>query len=120
MSKGKTIQDNIYSSFTFGKEEFLEYRRNVRKGTGYWKGEYGNMQALPIEERWSARFFEPKDVFKNLDLDSAIVFETDTFHNITSWEEYLSYMSSDYAREIVKPPSDMFSYKEFNSVAVDN
>jgi hypothetical protein len=120
VSEGKTVQDNIYSSFTFGKEEFLQYRRNVRKGTGKWKGEYGNMEALPIEERWSARFFEPKDVFKDLDLESATLLETKTFYNITSWEEYLTYMRSDYAREIVKPPSDMFSYKEFNPVAVDN
>ena len=118
--QGKTVQDNIYSSFTFGKEEFLEYRRNVRKGTGKWKGEYGNMEALPIEERWSARFFEPKDVFQNLDLDSAVLLKTESFHNITTWDEYLAYMKSDYALEIVKPPSDMFSYKEFNPVAVDN
>ena len=37
MHNNQTVQDNLYSSFTFGKDEFVKYRRNVRKGTGRWK-----------------------------------------------------------------------------------
>jgi len=117
MSEEKTIQDNIYTSFTFGKDEFIKYRRNVRKGTGQWKGDYGNMKKLPLEDRWSARFFEPKDVFTDLDLEDSCVLQTETFFNITDWSEYHSYMKSDYSMEIVKPPEDLFSYKEFHGVA---
>tara|TARA_R100000426_G_scaffold87100_3_gene70353 strand:+ start:330 stop:1109 length:780 start_codon:yes stop_codon:yes gene_type:complete len=112
----KTVQDNYYTSFTFGKEEFIKFRRNVRKGTGKFKGDYGNMKALPIEERWSARFFEPKDVFNNLDLDAANLLCVKDFFNITSWNEYRDYMVSDYCEQIEKPPKDLFSYKEFNRV----
>jgi hypothetical protein len=115
----KTIQDNIYASFTFGKEEFILYRRNVRKGTGKFKGDYGNMEALPIEERWSARFFEPKDVFSDLDLDAANLLIVKDFFNITSWEEYRQFITSDYCEEIEKPPKDLFSYREFNRVAAN-
>ena len=117
MSDNKTVQDNIYSSFTFGKDDFIKYRRNVRKGTGQWKGDYGQMEKLPIEERWSARFFEPKDVFTDLELSQSNILITNTFFNITNWEEYRDYMTSEYCREIVKPPRDLFSYKEFNTIA---
>ena len=117
MHNNQTVQDNLYSSFTFGKNEFIKYRRNVRKGTGRWKGSYGNMQELPLEDRWSARFFEPKDVFTDLDICDSNILITDNYHNIASWEEYHKYMNSPYSGEIVKPPGDLFSYKEFNGVA---
>ena len=117
-SNEKTVQDNLYTSFTFGKEEFVEYRRNVRKGTGKWKGEYGSMELLPIEERWSARFFEPKDVFKNLNLNESSVLEVENYFNVINWEEYQEYMRSDYSKHIIKPPKDLFSYKEFHGVAI--
>ena len=81
------------------------------------KGSYGNMEELPLEERWSARFFEPKDVFTDLDIDDSNVLSTDNYHNIASWEEYHKYMNSSYSGEIIKPPGDLFSYKEFNGVA---
>ena len=115
--KDETIQDNIYASFTFGKDEFIKYRRNIRKGTGQWTGDYGNMEKLPIEERWSARYFEPKDVFKDLDLEESCVLQSDQFFNITNWDEYRYFMKSDYSSKIVKPPEDLFSYKEFHGVA---
>ena len=115
----KTVQDNYYTSFTFGKEEFIKFRRNVRKGTGKFKGDYGNMKALPIEERWSARFFEPKDVFSDLDLDASNLLYVKDFFNITSWQEYRDYTRSSYCLEIEKPPKDLFCYKEFNRVAAN-
>ena len=117
MSGDKTVQDNIYASFTFGKDEFVRYRKNVRKGTGRWKGSYGDMKELPIEERWSARFFELKDVFTDLDLDESNIFITNNFFSISSWEEYHAYMNSEYSKQIEKPPKDLFSYKEFHGVA---
>ena len=120
---GKTVQDNIFSSFTFGKEEFIQYRRNIRNGTGEYTldkvDERGLPRSkLPIEQRWSARFFDLKDVFTDLDLDQANVVNTE-FHNIGSWEQYIEFMSSDFVNTIKKPPLDMFSYKEFNPVAKD-
>tara|TARA_Y100000592_G_C5470411_1_gene319125 strand:- start:2205 stop:3032 length:828 start_codon:yes stop_codon:yes gene_type:complete len=117
VSNGKTVQDNMYTSFTYGKDEFIHYRKNVRKGTGKWKGDYGDMEPLPIEDRWSARFFEPKDVFTDLDLESGNTLEVNNYFNITNWQEYQQYMRSDYCNTIVKPPKDLFSYKEFHGVA---
>ena len=75
-SAGKTVQDNSYCSFTFGKEGFIKYRRNVRKGTGKYVSNVNDInsiptETLPLEERWSARFFELHEVFNDLDLKNS-------------------------------------------------
>lgn len=123
VSDGKTVQDNLYTSFTFGKEEFIKYRRNVRKGTGVYTMDVVDERGIPrskmpIEEQWSARFFDLKDVFKDLDLDDATLLNIE-FHNVGCWKEYLEFTASDYAKVIKVPPKDLFSYKEFNPVAKD-
>lgn len=124
VSEGKTVQDNIHCSFTFGKDEFIVYRRNVKKGTGRAKKimiDDGiiTREDLPLEERWSARFFELKDVFNGICTDSANTLDVKTFYDVSTWEGYLNLMSSDFARSISRPPREMFKYKEFNRVAVD-
>ena len=117
VNDNKTVQDNIYTSFSFGKNDFVKFRKNIRKGTGRWKGDYGNMSELPIEERWSARFFEPKDVFTSLDLDAANLFIIKEFYNFSNWDDYHYYMRSDFSTKVKKPPKDLFSYKEFHGVS---
>jgi hypothetical protein len=122
--QGKTVQDNYYTSFTFGKDEFVQYRRNVRKGTGKYRSVPNSTKAipvepLPIEERWSARYFDLKDVFKDLDLDNATIHEPDDFSNISSWAEYRDFMKTDLAHSIVRPTKNLFKYSEFNRVAID-
>ncbi len=122
-SNGKTVQDNLYTSFTFGKEGFVKYRRNVRSGTGQYTldevDERGIPRSkLPIEQRWSARFFELGEVFKDLDLELSNVLET-PYYNIGSWKEFMKFTSSEYAASIEKPPFELFSYREFNPIAKD-
>jgi hypothetical protein len=122
--EGKTVQDNNYSSFTFGKEEFILYRRNVRKGTGKYTTEVTDERGLPrsklpLEERWSARFFEPKDVFTGVDVTTGYQHEVTQFYNLSNWEEYRNYMSSDLARDTQRPTKELFTYREFNRIAQD-
>ena len=122
--EGKTVQDNQYSSFTFGREEFIIYRRNARKGTGMYTTEVVDERGLPrskmpIEERWSARFFEPKDVFFGVDVSDGYLHSTESFHNLHTWESYREYMVSDLARDTQRPTRQLFSYREFNRIGQD-
>lgn len=124
VSEGKTVQDNNYSSFTFGKEEFVIYRRNVRKGTGKYTSEIKDERGLPrsklpIEERWSARFFEPKDVFVGVDINEGYQHEVDQFFNLDDWDAYREYMASDLSRDTQRPTKELFAYREFNRIAQD-
>jgi len=123
-SKGKSVQDNNYSSFTFGKEEFIIYRKNVRQGTGKYTSEVKDERGLPrsklpIEERWSARYFDLQDVFRGVDINDGFQFEVDEFHNLDNWESYREYMNSDLARDTQRPTKELFAYREFNRIGQD-
>jgi len=124
VSNEKTVQDNLYTSFTFGKDEFVQYRRNVRKGTGKYTSEVKDERGLPrsklpIEERWSARFFELKDVFVGVDLSKGYLHQVEQFYNLGSWDSYREYMMSDLAKDTQRPTKELFSYREFNRIAQD-
>jgi hypothetical protein len=117
----KTVQDNMYCSFTFGKEEFIRYRRNIRKGTGRYTSKLNEngypSEYLPIEERWSARFFELDEVFTDNDFGSSNLCEITEFYNLNNWNLYKKYIFSEFSSTMERPPKGMFSYKEFNSIA---
>ena len=116
------MKDNNYSSFTFGKDEFLEFRRVVRTGTGKHVPGKGYVpveerELLPIEERWSARFFEIEQVFEPFNLDTANELKIDNFYNISSWREY-----TDFFRTIdfsIKKPNYILIKEGANAVGED-
>jgi len=97
--EGKTMKDNLFTSFTFGKDEFLEFRRVIRTGTGrYFPGKgygpYEEREFLPIEERWSARFFDNEKVFAPFNLEDANEIKVENYYTISNWEEYTSFFKN--------------------------
>ena len=82
--------------------------------------EYGlATDKLPIEERYSARFFDLARVFRDLDLDEAETFEPSWFHNMGSWEDYKTFIGSDKSSDISRPWKRIMKYREFNLTGVD-
>jgi len=104
-SEGKSMKNNYYCSFTFGKDEFIEFRKVIRSGTGRWRPgiDYKEYDALPIEERWSARFFELEQVFASFVTERAQEIPVETFYNISSWREYKLFMAGNLENEIKRP-----------------
>jgi hypothetical protein len=74
---------------------------------------------LPLEERWSARHFQPKDVFVGVDTSDGTLFHTDVFYNLECWESYREYIQSDLCRDTQRPTKELFAYREFNRIASD-
>ena len=110
-----------YNSFTYGKEEFIRFRRKIRQGTGEWKNSGDEMpsERLPIEERYSARYFGLKDIFADLEVEAERAFEPSFFYNVDCWEDYKSYLSSQHSSVIQRPRKGIMAYREFNSIAKD-
>jgi hypothetical protein len=124
---GLSVEDNLYASFTFGKEEFVKYRRIIRqKGTGMYdrsspKNEMGrHIERLPLHERYSARHFDLSDVFIDLDLSNENFVEPAWYYNIGSWDEYCTFLSSEESKKIKRPNPIVMSYREFNKIGLDN
>ena len=115
------VNKNNYTSFTFGKEEFVRFRKEVRKGTGMYKNSASGIptEKLPIEERYSARFFELKDIFADLREEEGHIFEPTYFYNVGSWDEYIDFLSSPHGRIIERPSKEIMGYHEFNSIGKD-
>jgi hypothetical protein len=119
---GKTVADGEYLSFTFGGEEFVEYRRKIRQGTGLKKPgqvfDFANMEKLPHEERWSARHFTLDKVFGDARIQDGNIGTLDWYYPIATWDDYCFYLSSK-EREWVRRPNSILKYHEFNPIGED-
>ena len=116
--KGKTIKDGEYLGFTFNSEEFLKYRRDLRKkATGESIATKPGIpdKKLPLEERWSARFFSLEDVFGSANTKESEVVKLSWYYRVDNWERLRIYLCSNDSVE--KPSKDLFSYHEFNKIA---
>ena len=107
---GKTVKDNEYLGFTFTGEDFKNCRNHVNKTTtrGYYPpdpGEKYPSKRLPIQERWSAKEFDLKTVFKHLTIEKKEIISLSWYFPIDSWGSYKEYMASGFT---VALPSDSF------------
>ena len=118
----KTVADGLYLGFTFGKDEFLEFRREIRKGTGLYSGEnlkdgkYPTLK-LPAEERYSARFFDLAKVFKHVILEETG--QVPWYYAIDNWEGYCNFLGSPDRHKVERPPNYILNYREWNLLGVD-
>jgi hypothetical protein len=122
----KTIIDGDYLGFTFTGKDYVRFRKVIRKeGTGMWDGseltdgKYANKR-LPIEERYSARFFSLDKIFKHAILEDAVVGQLPWYHNIDSWERYCTFLGSDNRKRIIRPTEFLIKYREFNPIGEDS
>ena len=119
--RGQTPEQGVHTSFSFGKEEFVRFRRQLRKGTGQFTNEVDEdgipRTKLPIEERYSARWFNLEDVFVNMKAENQI--EIKEFYDLSSWQGYRNYLSSELASTVTRPPEWLIKFKEFGSIALD-
>ena len=106
--EGKTVRDGLYLGFTFSPEDWLEFRRSVRKqGTREWinSGAPGNIptEKLPFEERWSARYFSLDKIFGCAKIDNAKTIELNWYHEVDNWDGYRKYLGSPEADKVKRP-----------------
>ena len=114
---GKTVKDNEYLGFTFDAEDFKEARKIIRKeGTGKYIG-YENKEMIPLEERWSARYFKLDKVFRDVKIVDTTV-EIPWYHNIEDWDGLRNYLGSE--NKLDRPSKDLLGYHEWNPIGVDS
>tara|TARA_R100000458_G_C8246679_1_gene224483 strand:+ start:158 stop:1036 length:879 start_codon:yes stop_codon:yes gene_type:complete len=100
----KTVCENEYLPFSIDYEECCRLTEQLQlNGTGRYTDNqwWDRKRALPLEERYSARFFTLAQVFEGLNFSDTI--ETSYYFNIDNWEDYLYYMSNK-PEDIKRPP----------------
>jgi hypothetical protein len=102
------IKNNLPISFTMTGEDFKLCRRTVNQKTTREylppsPGQQYPSQKLPLQDRWSARYFTLEDVFEAVDDKNAHKVELDWYYDISSWSGYRNFLSSDY---IINTPEE--------------
>jgi len=87
----KTVKDNLHLPFTFDAEDFFRCRDLVK---GKQAEEWGTK---------SARFYDIATVFKGVDTTEAEVIDLSWFHDISTWDGYKNYLSSEQSSLYSKP-----------------
>mgnify|MGYP001441393011 CR=1 FL=1 len=79
---------NIEMNKMFGTE--INHQGIVLKTSKTWKNSGSEMptEKLPLEERWSARYFSLDKVLKPVIIEGDNVKKVDWFHSISNWENY--------------------------------
>ena len=93
-----------------------------KEGTRAWKnsGDSIPTEKLPLEKRWSARFFSLDKVFKPVILEEDNVKKLDWFYNLSSWESYTSFFASEDSKTIKRPFEGLIKYHEWSGLGVEN
>lgn len=122
--EGKTVRDGEYLPFTFDKDDFIKFRRVIRKGTGVYTNASFNEETrrmtqdiLPLEQRYSARHFSLDKVFGCATLEGNNVGQTPWYCRIDTWNNYLKYMANEKAYKSKRP--SWMKYHEWNPMGVD-
>ncbi len=105
---GKNIKDNVPLPFTMTGEDFKRCRRQIKKKT---TKEFLSPQAhekypserLGIEQRWSARHFDLKDIFGEVQDEAAFDVCVDWHCDISTWSGYCDFLGS--SNSIETPPN---------------
>ena len=119
---GKTIKDGEYLGFTFRTAFVKELTKNFRKkATTRWvkpRPEGEKMKMLPIDERYSGRFFSLEDVFDivELDIEKDTVLEVPWYFNVDNWEKWCYYISSSEREQVKRPSKSILHYREWNKI----
>ena len=121
-SRGESIKDGRLASFTFDKNDWLEFRRVIRTGTG--KRQPGSSIDddiyLDPSERWSARFFPVEKVFSPLDLDKSHEIPVDDYFEIRNWQEYVDFIAASRSINIVRPTKSILIGRKYNRLFSDD
>ena len=121
---GESVINGKYLSFTFTGEDFKRFRDHLREqATGKWKtgGPGVKSETLPMEDRYSARFFKLEDVFGIASIkEEDKKLEVPWYFNLDNWEEYCYYISSEERKEVKRPSKRILHYHEFNPIGGDS
>ena len=120
-SMGQSVKDGMFTSFTFGKDDWLEFRRVIRTGTGRRVpgSSIDDDLLLPPEERWSARFFPVEKVFAPLCLSDAHEISVDNYFNVRNWQEYTDFIAASRSINIKRPSKSILTGGGFNPIKND-
>mgnify|MGYP001268021417 FL=1 len=103
-SDGKTVKDGLPLSFVLDPEEWRRAKRKIVTNSSVWKapeeGPYPT-EKLPVEEQLISLGYDLADVFG--EGPDAPVQEIESFYDLTTWDEYVKFISSELGKKTKRP-----------------
>lgn len=90
-SNGKSVKDGLHIPFTFTAKDYKVCRDIIRKK---------NIEDWEQRKEKDATEFTLSEVFNSLDTQNTSMVELSWFYDISSWENYRNYISSEEAKNI--------------------
>tara|TARA_R110000824_G_scaffold38028_1_gene116521 strand:- start:73 stop:924 length:852 start_codon:yes stop_codon:yes gene_type:complete len=113
----ENVQDNLYLGFTLTIDQINQLISEVNiKSTGLWKDPETRKEKYSLEERFSYRNFNLKQVFDTIDFSSYNKVEVENYYPIDCWESYCNFLSEN---DSIRKPS-VLVYSEWNELGVDD
>ena len=113
----ENVQDNLYLGFTLTMDQINQLISEVNeKSTGLWKDPETRKEKYSLEERFSYRNFNLKQVFDTIDFSNYKKAEVESYYPIDCWEGYCNFLSKN---NTIKKPS-VLVYSEWNELGVDH
>jgi hypothetical protein len=108
--QNKTIRDGLPLPFTMFGDDYINCRRDVNNKTTKEylappPGEQYPTEKLPLDERWSAKSFNLKEIFDKLNLDEDNRLPVDWFVDCRDWKSYTEYLNNYN----IKKPHDVLT-----------
>ena len=129
--KGESVLDGQYAGFAFEAKQLGKLIKYFwDKQTGKWdtsqpieerrEGKYVT-KLLPLEERYSGRYFNVVEIFNQLD-DSEKTFkiEMEWYYDISSWENLCKYLASEESKKMLKPKLPFLTGRTWNKIGEDD
>ena len=102
--EGKTVKDGVPLSFVLDPEEWRRAKRKIVTNSAVWKapeeGPYPT-EKLPPEEQLVSLSYGLADVFG--DGDDAPIQEMKSFYDLTNWDGYVKFISSELGKRTKRP-----------------
>ena len=112
----RTVKDNLYLGFTLRMEQINQLIvESKTRSTGYWKDPEVRKEKYSIEERFSYRNFNLKEVFKTITCHDYDKVEIDSYYDLSNWLNYCRFLSENSS--LSKPK--LLNSIEWNEVGFD-
>jgi len=112
----KTVKDNLYLGLTLAIEQVDQLiKESKTRSTGLWKDPDTRRDRHSIEERFSYRNFNLKEVFETIKCSNYKRKEIDNYYNLDNWSDYCHFLSKNRSLKKLK----LLKSSEWNEIGLD-
>jgi hypothetical protein len=114
--EGKVVKDNLYLGLTLDMRHIEQLIvESKTRSSGMWVDPETRQERYPLEERFSYKNFDLKDVFETLNYSTYSRVDVDNYYNLDNWLNYCDFLSCNSS---VKRPK-ILNATEWNGVGID-